>query len=122
MMPDGDYWAPSLKDLEKYIQDSQIYKFQYNLEWMDCDDFALLLHSDIVRRRYQKIVKRKLKKDKWLPISFGQIWGSKFQGQKQMHAINICYTHDNGIMLIEPQTNHIWKADKKKDEPFFIRI
>jgi hypothetical protein len=122
MMPDGKYWAPNLKTLKKYIRNSQIYKYNYNLEWMDCDDFALLLHSDIVKRRYEKIINNKFEKKRRLPISFGQVWGSKFQGTPQMHAINICYTSDNGIMLIEPQTNNMWKASKKNDKPFFIRI
>jgi len=122
VMPDGEYWAPTIKDIQDYIKNSNIYKYKYNLEWMDCDDFALLLHSDIIKQRYEKIINKKLSKEKWLPISFGQIWGSKFKGQKMAHAINICYTSDQGVMLIEPQTNEIWKANSKKDKPFFIRI
>jgi hypothetical protein len=122
VMPDGKYWAPDLKTLKKYIINSQIYKYNYNLEWMDCDDFALLLHSDIIKRRYEKIIKNKFEKERRLPISFGQVWLTKVKGENTAHAINICYTSDNGIMLIEPQTNDIWKAHKKKDKPFFIRI
>jgi hypothetical protein len=122
MIPDGKYWAPSLKKVYNIITKTKVNELKYDLEWFDCDDFALVLHSSIIRQRYKKIKRQKLPKKQWLPWSFGQVWLTKVKGEKTSHAINICYTSDSGLLLIEPQTDEIWKAHKKKDNPFFIRI
>ena len=88
---DAYYVLPTRNELEKLLFDSSITSKQYKKEVRDCDDFALLLHADVILSRYCEE----------LPWAFGQIW---YQDKKiGGHAINLCITYDNGMLLIEPQ-------------------
>lgn len=86
----------------------------------DCDDFALLFHSYVVRERYQMLQESKLIKKERLPWSIGQSWLTKVGGKKWNHAINVALTRDNDVIFIETQNDEIWKADPNNDHPVFI--
>ena len=88
---DAYYVLPTRNELEKLLFDSSVTAKQYKKEVRDCDDFALLLHADVILSRYCEE----------LPWAFGQIW---YQDKKiGGHAINLCITYDVGMLLIEPQ-------------------
>ncbi|UCB50937.1 MAG: hypothetical protein JSW56_08820, partial [Deltaproteobacteria bacterium] len=70
-------------------------------EIMDCDDHALILHAFVIQKRYRQVEKGKLKKPQWYPWAFGQAWGYKFRGTKRSHAVNICITRDEKVLLID---------------------
>lgn len=119
---DSDYWLITEDELKWVVKESPINEYRFVNEGFDCDDFALLFHSHVVEMRYEEILMNNRDAKKWYPWALGQVWGTKFQGKKTTHAINICLTKDEGIMLIEPQTDEIWKADPEQDEVFFIRM
>ena len=121
-IPDNTYWLPSKRDLEWLVVDTFMEKYRYKAEVFDCDDFALVLHAFVVQNRYIEIEQRKLSKDEWFPWAFGQVWGTKFRGKPTGHAINICLTRDEGVILLEPQNDQIWKADSNRDHVHFVRI
>jgi len=72
----------------------------------DCDDRALQLYALI-----------KYYHPDW---PFGRAVG-KFSNRVGAHAVNICKC-DEGVYLIEPKNNSIWKTDSKKDKIKFIEV
>jgi len=113
-MADETYVLPSRAEVEKALQDSKIDKYVYTDELWDCDNYALLLHAYVIRKRYEDFRKGKLAKEQCYSLAFGQIW-------TDIHAINIALTYDEDILLIEPQTDEIRKAEKGLNITF-IRI
>lgn len=121
-LPDELYWIPSTKDIRDFLNESHYERLKWTKEMFDCDDFALLFHSYVVRKRYQMLQESKLSKKERLPWSIGQSWLTKVRGKSWNHAINVALTRDNDVIFIEPQSDEIWKADPKKDHPVFIRM
>ena len=103
---DNSYIMPTRVELEKLLFDSVVDSYGYVSEILDCDDAALLLHADIIKQRYKDYKSGKIPKDQQFPLAFGQIW---YQSSRGLHAVNICITRDEGVLLIEPQTDKIWK-------------
>lgn len=106
---DGNYVMPTRDELTKLLFDSEINFREYVSEIQDCDDFALLLHAYVIKQRYEDYDTGKIPKGRRYPLAFGQIWYQSFQGP---HAVNICITRDDGVLMIEPQTDRIWKPSK----------
>lgn len=106
---DKGYILPTKKELEKAIFESPVSGYQYVPEIEDCDDFALLQHADIIRRRYDDYKAGRIPKNKQYPWAFGQIWYVSPQGP---HAINVCVSSDKGVLVIEPQNRKIWEPEK----------
>ena len=121
-IPDNTYWLPTKRDLEWRVVDTFMDQYRYKAESFDCDDFALVLHAFVVQERYVQIERRELSKDEWFPWAFGQVWGTRFRGQPMGHAINVCLTSDDGIILLEPQNDQIWEANTDRDHVHFVRI
>jgi len=115
---DAKYVMPTRKNLEKAIFKSPVSGYEYVSEIEDCDDFAILLHADIIRNRYDEYKKGEIPENNQYPWAFGQIW---YRSSIGMHAINLCITCDDSILFIEPQTRKIWKP-KKDIFISFIRI
>jgi hypothetical protein len=125
---DETYWMPTRQKLEDLWTSTLLWQYQYSAEYMDCDDFALLLHALIVRDRYKQINEHKVPKGEWYSWAIGQCWGSRFKNNEGGHAINIAFTSDEGVLLLEPQALpatlklNIWKPNKDEDQPFFIKL
>ena len=119
---DVEYYLPERKEIEIALRHNQTNFRKFIDELWDCDDFALLLNAQIKVQRAEKAREGQILQDEWFPWAFGECWGTKFQGKKYKHAINICFTRDEGILLIEPQTDEIWKANPKRDQVYFIKI
>ena len=118
-LADGMYVCPSRKEVEKILFDSKVDEHIYQDGILDCDDYALLLHAYVIRKRYKDFQEGKIDKEQRYPRAFGQIWhrDPKIGG----HAINLCITSDKEILFIEPQTDKIRKASKEAIIDF-IRI
>jgi hypothetical protein len=106
---DAKYIMPTKGELEKAIFKSPVPNYEYIPEIEDCDDFALLLQADIIRKRYKDYKAGKIHKEQQYPWTFGQIW---YQSPEGTHAINLCVTCDKGVLLIEPQGGKIRKPNK----------
>lgn len=118
-LEDVNYIMPTRKELEAILFASKVDSYEYVPEIEDCGDFALLLHADVIRKRYKDYKAGKIHEDQQFPLAFGQIWyQDPIMGS---HAINICITCDDGILLIEPQQDKIRKPDKNMTISF-IRI
>ena len=116
---DGKYLLPTRSELEKKLLESVVESYEYVPEIEDCGDFALLLHGDIIRSRYDDYKAGKIPDSQLYPWAFGQIW---YQDTVMgPHAINICITSDEGILLVEPQSDEIRKATPNM-VVFFIRF
>jgi len=129
-IPDINYWMPKKSDVESLVINTFFENYKYKVQVFDCDDFSLVVHAFVVQERYRQIEKREISKEEWFPWSFGQVWGTKFQGKTMKHAINIIMTSDNGIMFLEPQSSDrgvfdgvsLWKTDSLKDNIYFVRM
>jgi hypothetical protein len=127
-LADRTYVMPSKKEVEKLLFDSRIDEYVHTAHSsspksgiLDCDDFTLLLHAYVVRKRYEDFKAKKLPKDQQYPLAFGEIWYN--DPNIGLHSINICFSRDKGILLIEPQSDEIWKAalaQKGKDVRLII--
>jgi len=104
------------------LWDTYLEKYRWIADVFDCDDRGIVLHAFVIQQRYYQIQERKISKEEWFPWALGEVWASMFRGKVSGHAINICLTRDAGLLLIEPQTDQMWSADREKDRPYFIRI
>ncbi|PXF56812.1 MAG: hypothetical protein C4B58_12140 [Deltaproteobacteria bacterium] len=121
------YMMPSDNELWKLVMDSGVNSFVHTYhilddysQMFDCDDFALLLHSFVIKERYNQMIEQKLSKEECLPWAFGQVWCKGPNSEN--HALNICITKDRGIQLIHPQTNVIQQIKRCCPEISFVRI
>ena len=120
---DGTYWMPTFRDLEWLMVDTFFNEYGWTREIFDCDDFSLCLHAFVVQGRYKQMMEKKLTKEERLPWSFGQAWMTKYRGNIDGHAINICITRDKGMILIEPQSDMLlWEANNETDNCYYVRI
>ena len=122
ILADREYWLPAENKVKKLVWDSYIDQYKYEIESFDCDDYALVLHAFVVQERYRLAKAKKISKDEWLPWAFGEAWGTRFDGVDTDHAINICVTSDKGVILIEPQTDSMWPADRDRDHAYMCLL
>lgn len=116
-LSDKTYVMPTYNEMLNIILDSDIdnyihtyYSNSPESGIFDCDDFSLLLHAEVIKKRYKDLMSGKIPKNRRFPFAFGQIWyADKKIGS---HAINICITSDKGIVFIEPQRDKISPAVK----------
>lgn len=121
-MADERYWKPTRREVEKLVQQGFIKRFLGTSELMDCDDQALILHAFVIQKRYRQVEKGKIKKPQRYPWAFGQAWGDQFQGNKTSHAVNICITRDEKVLLIDLKRNRIWEANPESDRVTYVRM
>lgn len=122
LLADERYWAPTRAEVEDLVVNTFIDEYQYTIEMMDCEDFSLILHAFIIQYRYYFMTSHGLSENQRLPWPFGQVWLTKAQGVVKNHAQNICFTRDEGMLLIEPQSSEFYVANNETDHPFHIRI
>jgi hypothetical protein len=109
---DRRYICPTHDELIKVI-DKVWTRQKSRGELVDCDEQALFLHSDVK--------KHLAKTDTDYTWAFGEVALTMSNGWPGPHSQNICVTKE-GIYLIEPQTKEIWKAHKRDDEPYWVRM
>ena len=112
------YIMPSRKKVEQMLVVSDVDKMFYTADKQSsgnsgiliCGDYALLLHSDVIRARYENAQKGKIPAEEMYSLAFGQIW---FQHPVHgPHAVNLVVTHDEGILFALPQIDELRKAEK----------
>ena len=118
-LTDKKYYCPPVDQVEEAIKASKVVNKLPKDEAFDCDDFALL--SNAMVRLYFIEKEWNKKNNRWYPIAYGEAIGTKWNAWEDVHSANICICEE-GIMLIEPQQNIIWKANTKNDNLFFIKI
>ena len=109
-LADGMYVCPSRKEVEKILFESKVDEMIYRANIGDCDKFAVLLYTYVIRKRYEDFNAGLLPERALYSWAFGELWHrDPIQGP---HAINLCITSDSGILFVEPQTDRIWKAER----------
>ncbi|MFX0093477.1 MAG: hypothetical protein ACFFBD_17120 [Candidatus Hodarchaeota archaeon] len=77
------------------LLESEVDKYEYIIEKMVCDDFALLLKEVFIRASYDDQIE--------FPYALGIIWGYKIGDPTITHAMNIAVQDTKEILCIEPQ-------------------
>jgi len=113
-LTDKKFSVPKLEQLKAFLSISELDKQEFIDHAQDCDDFALQLHAEAKRYFVQK---EELK----YPLAFGECFATRWAGFKKKHNANICVCED-GIYLIEPQTDEIRKANSKTDNILIVRM
>lgn len=121
-IPRGEYWAPSVSDIEKFLKLDWTDQVKYMLESFACANFAHNLHAQSKIYVYVLLEQNKFNKENMREWAFGHCWGSRFNGRDTSHAINIARTSDEGIILIEPQNDKWWKAVAGRDVIHFLEM
>lgn len=141
-----NYEIISLERLKKIVKACSVAHMVFIKGIWECDNYALRFHANVQKYQYDEFLKGFLKeypaytamsdirlaekihktgymegKAKKTPDAIGEVMGMQFRGEELDHDINISVT-DQGIYLIEPQTDEIWKADKTEDVPFFVKF
>ena len=115
------YCVMPYKQLVKAINKCSVTHLDYTTNYWDCDDFSLQLQARVQKYQYNLIKDGKL--DTKCSYTFGETYGIqtyKNSDDEVAHAINICIT-DKRVLLIEPQSNEIWKVDQYF-HPFFVKF
>ena len=118
-LTDREYYCPPMKLVEQALKECGVISKMPKGEAFDCDDFAIVANA-LVKLYF---IEKEWNKDgnKWYPIAFGEAIGTRWNGWDDVHSANICICEE-GIILIEPQTGDMWKANPTDDNLFFIRI
>lgn len=103
---DPEYIYPTRDEVKKFVSENGINIGDIKAENPDCDDYALQLHAKI--KLYAN----------W---SFGEVFANKIQGWSLLHSLNICCCQE-GVVLIDPRTAHVWLADAEKDNSLWVRM
>jgi len=113
-MFDQNYACISKIELEDII--SIIWqKMKKSGEKLDCDEEALFLHAAVKKYWAQMSTVN-------VALAFGEVAGVMFNAWPSIHNQNISIADDRTVLLVEPQTKEIWKANRKDDRPYWMRF
>jgi hypothetical protein len=118
-LPDGTYLLPKLAEVEALVVQSRVAAIQFNGELMDCDDYALLLHSFVKRHRIS--LSESLSAAESYHWAFGEAFGRKLNRIETPHSVNI-FLAEEGLYLLEPQTYETWKASAANDDVLIVKM
>ena len=112
---DSYYWTPTLAELQEFIENNKT-DIPYTKGVYECEEFSLGLMVDLRRWRARK----KLDKShlNWA-VGIALTITSGLMGDK-VHYQNIAITSDEGIVLIEPQSNTITDINRIKELHFIL--
>jgi hypothetical protein len=113
-MTDEKFSIVPLQDIKNFLAQSDLDKAEFIDHKQDCDDFALQLHAEA--KRY--FVKNA---DLEKPLAFGEVFCTKFDRVTTPHNANMAICEE-GIYLIEPQTDVIRKGHPKNDQVLIVRM
>ena len=104
---DQNYVLPEMDDVARAVKASGVNFEKKDGETFDCDDYALQLHAEIKRNRQG-----------W---AFGEAFASRIRGWPRYHMLNVCCTMSS-VLLVEPQTDEMWRPNPTADNILFVRM
>ena len=125
-IPRSSYWTPSKDDFQKFISQDwtmTVKHISYDIKRWACSNFsaALAVQVDLHVMWLQSL--NKFEESSMLEWAVMEVWGTKFQGKKTSHAINMIYMSDETLWFFEPQTvNKLWLADPEQDQIHFVKL
>lgn len=119
-LTDPFYLLPELKDLEESIKRNSVKDIKYYKSISECEEFSLFLHARIKMERAKNA--KNIPDSEKYTWAFGEATGyrSGLMG-KSIHQMCICFTQD-GIKIIEPQSDRIENLDINKFNIFFVKM
>lgn len=90
-LSDRYYYLPSLEDIFDFLDGDETDKEHYVSEFHDCDDFSFRLMGQFHIKP-------------WSAIAIAIVWSG-------VHAYNLVVVTQEGVFLIEPQTDEVFRPD-----------
>ena len=115
---DPKYFLLDIDVVDQIIKELSNKKLEFIDNVWDCDNYSLLLNAEFKKYQYDCLTCSGYTKVNYT-WAFGQCLAKKVKGIDTNHAINIAVCKQ-GVYLIEPQNDDIWKVDKNKDELYFF--
>ena len=112
---DAEYEELTKRDFETIIKADHTDELKYLKDLEDCDDFAWLFRSIVIRTAV--LLSNSLPDQKSFPVGWAIGY---FKNTKGRHSIN-CVILDNEFYWFEPQNDELWKSCND-DEPEIIII
>jgi len=114
------------EDIKDFLAQSDLDKQRFIEHKQDCDDFALQLHAEAKRYFVKRSVMDNLSVEGAervleYPLAFGECFCTKFDRVTAPHNANIAVCEE-GVFLIEPQTDAIHKGHPKNDQVLIVRM
>ena len=113
--------SPKLEEIKAILQEASVAALKFIPNIQECDDFALHLHSKIKRIRGDWAATGKILAPEAFNWAFGECFGIKFNGITKSHNVNIAVCEE-GIFLLEPQTNETWQFNQNQDTILIVRM
>lgn len=101
---DSAYYLPRRAEIARLLARSRLNRRKWLEERHDCDDFAYVLKGEASSHSFQTTARR-------FGLCVGIVWGD-FDWVEGFHAANWVLTSDAGLLLIEPQNDAIFAADR----------
>ncbi len=109
MLNDGTYQYTTLAEVQRWASFDPTNELKYRAEELDCDKYALVDMANF-------------KSENNFQIGNAVFGIGRGQAPIGYHEWNIAYVEE-GIIMLEPQTDQIWKWEDNKDyKPDFIYI
>ena len=115
------YWSPPIDDLSLVIQNLDISTLPFRKNYCECEAFARLLWAGVTRHLIDA-ANLLLDDGEELPDRLAYPWSIGVAKGLNLSSSNRIGTHDlvicrseNGIYLIEPQTNQRWRPVVSRD-------
>jgi len=119
-LTDKYYLVPELQEVIESIERNSVKDIQYNNKISECEEFSLFLHAKVKMERAKNV--KNISEDNRYTWAFGEVIGFRqtLMGES-IHQMNICFTQE-GIKIIEPQSDVIEDFDLNKFNVFFIKM
>jgi hypothetical protein len=100
VLPDSAFYSMSISSLRSFLTQDQTDRLQYQQNRMDCDDFAMILSGNL--RRWEYDIEHTTHS-----FFFCIAYGPHKINQDSFHAFNLVWTLEEGLRIVEPQTDEI---------------
>ena len=120
-------WLPTDKEY-LFVEPEEVESLMFNFAdpsnryipfvW-ECEEIAMSFVVDVRRERRNNI--ESIAVEERRNLALGEALGTKWAGKNKSHHANIFIATD-GVYLADLQKRKIWKAEKGKDEMFFVRM
>ncbi len=118
---DREYLLTTVKEVRAFMDryhDQRLRPIPYLYE---CEEYSLALLAAIRNERGLLAATGQLRTKERYNLAIGEALGLKFEGVGKRHQVNIFLTTD-GFYLADCQSQRTWRAEKGRDELFFVRF
>lgn len=114
---DREYITIEPDEVRSYID--KLAEHRYLPRMWECEERSMAFVVDLKRDRLKNY--DPIPQEERFDFALGEALGNKWQGEDMSHQANIFIAED-GVYLFDVWTKKIWKAEKHKDNIFFVRM